>query len=293
MIEISNISKSLGENLILKNIDLKIEKGSIFGLIGPNGTGKTTLIKCLTGIYKEDEGSILIDGEKVYENPIVKRRIAYLPDQSIRLEFSRFKDLVKFYELAYPDFSIERLNEINKLFKIDLNQKLRSMSKGMLMRTSIMLTIAIMPDILVLDEPLAGLDPIAKRQMINILLHEAVERNTTIIISSHNLDDIERICDTVGVMENGEIVFNDSIENMKKKIRKLQFVPKSEIDISKFDGIMRCEKIGRVYNVVTTEYEKFIEEINKKEIMFLEELDLSLEDIFVYYLGGDEDEKIL
>ncbi|ENK1242776.1 ABC transporter ATP-binding protein [Clostridium botulinum] len=298
MINISNVSKMLGDKKALDDINLNIEKGSIFGIIGENGAGKTTLIKCMLGIYKQDEGEIKIAGEPVFENTLIKNKIGYVAAEVQYYSSFKVKELIKFYVLTYTTFSYERFKELNKIFKIPENKRIRELSKGMKMRVSLMLNLSIYPEILILDEPTSGLDPIIKRKLINILLEEVSERNTTIFIASHHLDDLERICDCVAIIEKGKIKYTNNIEDMKKYIKKLQVLLKDEnrIDeIKNWDEIMTVENIGRINYLITNNYsDELQEKLLKSGAEFVEEIDLSLEDMFIYSMeGGKENEKII
>lgn len=288
----------LGDKKALDDINLNIEKGSIFGIIGENGAGKTTLIKCMLGIYKQDEGEIKIAGEPVFENTLIKNKIGYVAAEVQYYSSFKVKELIKFYALTYTTFSYERFKELNKIFKIPENKRIRELSKGMKMRVSLMLNLSIYPEILILDEPTSGLDPIIKRKLINILLEEVSERNTTIFIASHHLDDLERICDCVAIIEKGKIKYTNNIEDMKKYIKKLQVLFKDEnkIDeIKTWDEIMTVENIGRINYLITNNYsDEFEEKLLKSGAEFVEEIDLSLEDMFIYSMeGGKENEKII
>lgn len=290
MIEITNGHKYLGNNEVLKKINMKVEKGSIFGLIGPNGAGKTTLIKHIMGIYKFDSGEMKVKGENVYENIDVKKVMGYVTDENNLMNSFNLKQLTKFYSLSYEKFDMERFYELNKIFQLPYRKRIKKFSKGMKMRASIMLNLSFMPEILILDEPTNGLDPIVKKKFLNILVEEVADRGTTILISSHNLLELERICDSVAILNKGEIKYSNSIENMKKNIRKIQVVFKDEFPkgLEEWDEIITIEKIGRVYNIVTKNYnEEFINKLSSLNIMFQEEIDLSLEDMFIYSVGGD------
>ncbi len=290
MIEIVNGYKSLSDKEVLRDINLKIEKGSIFGLIGPNGAGKTTLIKNIIGIYKLDKGDVKIKGESVFDNHNIKNIIGYVTDENNLFNYFNLKDIVKFYSYSYKSFSMDRFNKLNEIFQLPEKKSIRKFSKGMKMRLSIMLNLSIMPEILVLDEPTNGLDPIVKRQFLNILLEDAAERGTTIFISSHNLSELERICDSIAILNKGEVKYINTIENMKKSIRKIQVVFKDEApeDLQNWEEVIKTEKVGRVYNIVTKDYnKKFMDKLNNCEVIFQEEIDLSLEDMFIYSVGGD------
>jgi ABC-2 type transport system ATP-binding protein len=290
VIEIINGHKSLGDKDVLKNINLKVEKGSIFGLIGPNGAGKTTLIKDIMGIYKLDKGEIKVKGEPVFENSKIKGVMGYVTDENNLLDYFTLKDTVNFYSLSYKSFDKNRFYKLNETFQLPEKKSIRKFSKGMKMRLSIMLNLSIMPEVLVMDEPTNGLDPIVKRQFINILLEDVAERGTTVLISSHNLGELERICDSIAILNKGEIKYSNSIEKMKETIRKIQVVFKNDApcDLEEWNEIIKVERVGRVYNIVTKDYsKKFLDKLNSCEILFQEEIDLSLEDMFIYSIGGD------
>ncbi|KOC55103.1 ABC transporter [Clostridium botulinum] len=290
MIEISNLSKTLGDKKVLKDVSFNVKKGSIFGLIGPNGAGKTTLIKHLVGIYNMDKGSIKINEENVYENPTTKKIVGYVTDENNLINNFNLKTISKFYKLAYENFDINKFYKLNEIFQLPEKKSIKKFSKGMKMRVSIMLNLSINPEVLILDEPTNGLDPIVKKKFFNILLEDVAERETTVIISSHNLMELERICDSIAIINGGEIKYSNSVEDMKETIRKIQVVFKEEApkDLSRWNDVMNVEKIGRVYNIVTNNYGKeFLDKLNSCGIMFQEEIDLSLEDMFIYSVGDD------
>lgn len=297
VISIKNLSKKLGKKEVLKNVNIEVPKGTIFGLIGPNGAGKTTLIKCLTGIYKADGGEISFSGQQIFDNPEIKKRIGYVADQNDFFSYFNIKGLIKFYSMTYETFDIDRFNNLNKILKIPTDTLVRKLSKGMKMKLALMLNLSIRPELLVLDEPTGGLDPIAKKQVINIILEEVAERETTVVISSHNLNNLERMCDSVGILFEGEIKYMNSVDEMKKTIRKVQtvFKEKAPEDIEKWDGVIKVEKVGRVYNIITNKYdEAFKKKLEDSGISFKEEIGMSLEDMFIYAVGGGlEYEEIL
>lgn len=291
MIEIKGFSKSFDGKKVLNNIDISVPKGTIFGLIGPNGAGKTTLIKGLTGVYYGDEGEIKIDGQNVYENVDIKSKIGYVADENYFLSSYRVKDIIKFYEYSYKDFNLDRFKELNKIFKLPEKSYIFRFSKGMKMRLSIMLNLSIMPEVLILDEPTSGLDPVIKRKVMNLLLDEVAERGTTVFISSHNLSDLERICDGIAIINQGKVKYSNTIENMKNKIKKLQvaFIEDAPEHMEKWEEIIKVNKIGRVYHLITKDYnEKLINKLKRSKVHFIEELDLSLEDMFIYTLGEED-----
>jgi ABC-2 type transport system ATP-binding protein len=296
MIEVNNLSFEIDGNEILKDINLKISKGKIFGIIGPNGVGKTTLLRCLTGIYNPTWGNVSYDGQIVYDNPAVKNKIGYVADENIMHTNFKVSEILKYYKYSYTDFDEEKYNELNKIFKIPTNKFIFQLSKGMKMRLSIMLAFSIHANYLILDAPTSGLDAILKNKLLNIFVDEVFENNTTIIISSHHLGELERICDDVAIFDEGVISYENSVENMKSKIKKIQVAfdePVYEEDLN-LKGIFKISKVGRVFNIITDEYDdEFINNLNKFKPLFIEEIDLSLEDIFIYKVDKeDENEEI-
>ena len=293
MIDIKNVSKRIDNKYILRNINLHIKKGSIFGIIGENGAGKTTLIKCLTGIYKVNEGNILIDGEEIFDNNRLKQKIGYVSDENQYFSSFKVKELLKFYKLAYKDFSEDRFNELNKTLKISPVKRIRELSKGMKMRVSLLLNLSINPDILILDEPTSGLDPVIKKEIMSIILDEVASRGVTVFISSHHLDHIERICDNVAIIKNGEIKLMSSMEEAKNSMKKLQVVFKDVADkneeLSSLQGVIKIETIGRVKYIITRNYTKdFEKKLYDLGADFIETVDMSLEDMFIYFVEEED-----
>lgn len=285
MIEVNNVSFEIDNKKILNDINLKIPEGKIYGIIGPNGVGKTTLLRCLTGIYETTTGFIKYDGKNVYDNPNVKEIIGYVADENIIHPNFRVNEIIKFYKYSYKMFDEKKFKELNEIFKIPERKFIFQLSKGMKMRLSIMLALSIHAKYLILDEPTSGLDAILKNKLLKIFVDEVYDNNTTIIISSHHLNELERICDDVAILDNGVISYENSLENMKNKIRKIQVAfdePVCEEDLN-LKGIFKISKLGRVFTIITDEYgDEFIKKLNKFKPLFIEEIDLSLEDIFIY-----------
>ncbi|MDB2154477.1 ABC transporter ATP-binding protein [Clostridium butyricum] len=291
MIEVNNVSFEIDSRTILNDINLKIPEGKIYGIIGPNGVGKTTLLRCLTGIYQTTKGLVKYDGEDVYDNPKVKEIIGYVADENIMHPNFRVKDLIKFYKYSYTKFDEKKFKELNEIFKIPERKFIFQLSKGMKMRLSIMLAFSIHAKYLILDEPTSGLDAILKNKLLKIFADEVYDNNTTIIISSHHLNELERICDDVAILDNGSISYENSLENMKNKIKKIQIAfdePVYEEDLN-LKGIFKISKVGRVFTIITDEYDdEFIKGLNKFKPLFIEEVDLSLEDIFIYKVDKED-----
>lgn len=285
MISVINANKAYPNKKAINGINLEIEEGSIFGLIGPNGAGKTTLIKCILDIYKLDSGEIKINGEKINNNPKIKSQVGYVADENKYFTTFDIDEMIKLYRLSYKNFDIERFNELNSIFKLPTKRSIGRLSKGMNMRLSLMLNLSIRPKVLIMDEPTSGLDPIARKNLIKILLDEVSDRKTTILISSHNLGELERICDTIAIMNDGEIKYSDSLENMKTSMKKIQIAFKEEpkIKIEEMKEFMEVEKIGRIYTVLTKEFnQQLIIKLEKEGMIFYQEINLTLEDIFMH-----------
>jgi ABC-2 type transport system ATP-binding protein len=285
MLKIINISKSFSGKAALKNINLEVKHGTIMGLIGPNGAGKSTLLRTIVDIYTPDSGEIKIKGEKVNNNSEIKEVIGYVADRNDFFNSYKIKDIVGYYKLAYKNFDESRFNEINKLFEIPLDKKISKLSKGNLSRVAFMLAISSKPELLILDEPTSGLDPIVKRKFLRLLVEDVSERGTTVVISSHNLSDLESICDQVVFLNNGEIVKDNTLDNLKTSTKKLQVIFKDSApeNFESWREFLHVSKLGRSYNVITEAYsENLIKKLKENGALFIEELDLTLEDMLIY-----------
>jgi ABC-2 type transport system ATP-binding protein len=285
MLELINVSKGFPGKEAVKNVSLEVKPGTIMGLIGPNGAGKTTLLRTIVDIYTPNSGEVKIKGENIKDNPSIKEHIGYVADRNDFFHSYRIKDIVKYYKLAYRSFDENRFNEINKIFEIPLNKKLSKLSKGNSSRVAFMLAISSNPELLILDEPTSGLDPIVKRKFLRLLVEEVSERGTTIVISSHNLTDLESICDQVVFLNNGEIVKDNTLDNLKTSMKKLQIIFKDTAPegFEAWQEFINVSKLGRSYNVITENYsEELVKKLKEQDALFIEELDLTLEDMLIY-----------
>ncbi|MBE6055071.1 MAG: ABC transporter ATP-binding protein [Clostridium sartagoforme] len=289
MLELRNYSLDYGEMKILDNISFTLDKGKILGIVGPSGVGKTSLIKGIVGIYKGTDGILLYDGEEVYDNPKVKEKIAYVPDEHNSFYLITLREVVNFYKGLYPKFNEERFRRINKLFKIPLNKRFLQLSKGMKMRVNLMIAFSINAELLVLDEPTSGLDPILKGKVLSLIMEEVSEENKSVIISSHNLFELERICDDILILNEGQVEYHNTLDNIKRNIKKIQIafdMPVYEEDLN-FPGIFNISQVGRVFTIVLEENEDEFEEFVKRfKPLFMEEIDLSLEEVFINRIEG-------
>lgn len=296
MLEVKNYSLNYGGHQILDNINFSLDKGKVLGIVGPSGVGKTSLIKGLVGIYKGTEGMLLYDGEEIYDNPNVKRKIAFVPDEHNSFYLITLRDIMNFYKGLYPEFNEEKFYKINKIFKIPLNKRFLQLSKGMKMRVNLMIAFSLNAELLVLDEPTSGLDPILKEKVLKLIIEEVSDGDKSIIISSHNLIELERICDDVLILNEGKVEYHNTLENIKRNIKKIQVafdMPVYEEDLN-FPGIFNISQVGRVFTIVIEdnedEFQKFIQKFNP---LFVEEIDLSLEEVFINRIEGKvSDEKV-
>lgn len=293
LITAKNVVKKFDKFTALNHFNMNVPEGSIYGLVGPNGSGKTTTIKHLIGMYKQDEGEILVNDEKVYDNEKVKSKIAYISDDLYFFHGYSIKDMAKFYSKIYKDFSFEKFNDLQKVFNIDIKRKVNKLSKGMKKQVAFWLTISCSPEIMILDEPIDGLDPIMKENVWKILLEEVKKRKMTVIISSHNLKELENVCTNIGIMKNGEMVLEKELEKKDNNIQKVQIVFSNNSQIGKIReklSILKEEKVGSVYYFIVKGEQKEIEEIlNKYKLTLMEFLPLSLEEVFMFENGGEAD----
>ena len=293
LITAKNVVKKFDKFIALNHFNMNVPEGSIYGLVGPNGSGKTTTIKHLIGMYKQDEGEILVNDEKVYDNEKVKSKIAYISDDLYFFHGYSIKDMAKFYSKIYKDFSFEKFNELQKVFNIDIKRKVNKLSKGMKKQVAFWLTISCSPEIMILDEPIDGLDPIMKENVWKILLEEVKKRKMIVIISSHNLKELENVCTNIGIMKNGEMVLEKELEKKDNNIQKVQIVFSNNSQISKIReklSILKEEKVGSVYYFIVKGKQKEIEDIlNKYKLTLMEFLPLSLEEVFMFENGGEAD----
>lgn len=293
MIDIKNVVKTFDKFAALDGVNMHIEKGSIYGLVGPNGAGKTTLMNTFCGILTADSGTLTVDGEPVYENNNVKKRIVYISDDVFYFHNSNTESLKKFYKGLYPDFDDAKYEELKKYFpSINPKSNVRRLSKGMKKQVAFWLAICCKPDILVLDEPVDGLDPMMRHQVWSLIMRDVAERQTTVLVSSHNLRELEDVCDTVGIMYKGKIFIEASLDDLRERLLKYQVSFNEEVDLSTLGlNILREKKTGRVYElIITGDRDEVTAKLNSFAPLFVEELPMTLEEIFIYELGEVDDE---
>lgn len=290
MIQVNNIQKSINDSIILEKISFSITKGSIVGLLGRNGAGKTTLLKTLVGILLPDQGEILFDGVNPITHPKIKEKIAYVPDVPTVITQYHLKELGDFYKLIYPNFDEALFKKLITRYKLP-HTKLTQYSKGMKALIAIIIAFCTRADYVILDEPTSGLDPIIKRQVLQFIIDQVTDYQTTVIISTHHLEEVEKIADTIMIMNNQTIESVTSLENTKKYLLKLQIAfshgfPK---ELEHLSNIRVLNQIGKVYTLlIHDDIEATLNIFKNKKPLLFEELPMSLEDIFIMKLGGND-----
>lgn len=288
MIAMRNTNKTFEKQTAVKNVNLTIDKGSIYGLIGSNGAGKTTIIKLLAGIYKQDSGDVTIDGLNVFENESLKQKIFYISDQPYFFPQYTVKQMAQFYKSIYPSWNETRFTKLAEVFEFSITKKIHTFSKGIQRQAAFWLALATMPDILILDEPMDGLDPVARKKVKNLLIQDVADREMTILISSHNLREIEDICDHIGILHNGSLLLEKDLDDLKSDIHKVQLAYKGEAPehLQETLRMLHCEKRGSVMLCIIKGQEDEIEAvIQETQPVIFDMLPLTLEEIFIYEMG--------
>ncbi len=288
MIEVKNVVKTFDGFHALDGATLTVPTGSVYGLVGPNGAGKSTIIRHLTGIYRQDAGEVAIAGETVWENAALKARIAAIPDDWFYYAQSNVRDMMRFYKGMYPNFSTERYEKLKTVFNIDEKRTIRRLSKGMQKQVAFWLTLSCMPDYLILDEPVDGLDPVMRRQIWSLMMGDVAERGTTVLVSSHNLRELEDVCDHVGIMDKGTVLLERSLAQLQDNMVKLQVVlPDGMADIPAEVPVLHASKIGRIHTIIMRmNAEEATARLAVYSPLLVDAVPLTLEEIFIYELGG-------
>ena len=277
---------------VVDGLTMQVDRGSIYGLVGPNGAGKSTILRHIAGSYRPDSGTVLVDGQPVYENPAVKRRIFSIPDELYFFGSASTRDMMKFYRGIYPSFDSARYEALKEAFPgVSERTPIRRLSKGMQKQSAFWLGLCCLPDLMVLDEPVDGLDPVMRRQVWSLLMNDVAQRGTTVLVSSHNLRELEDVCDHVGMLSHGKVLLERSLTDLQDNVVKLQIafaqpeLPKLPEDLQ----ILHTTQIGRVYTLILRGSPA---EIRTRMAVYnpilMEALPLSLEEIFIYELGGED-----
>ncbi|MCC8122919.1 MAG: ABC transporter ATP-binding protein [Oscillospiraceae bacterium] len=292
MIEVRHVVKTFDHFKALQNLNMTVKDGSIYGLVGPNGAGKSTILRHITGILRQDEGQVLVDGAPVYENPAVKARISSIPDDIYYFPSASTRDMMRFLKGFYRRFDMARYRALKDVFQtVKETTPMRRLSKGMQKQAAFWLSMSCRPDILVLDEPVDGLDPVMRRQVWSLLMGDVSEHGTTVLVSSHNLRELEDVCDHVGILSHGTVLVERSLADLQDNVVKMQVVfqdreaPALPPDLD----VLHISQIGRIHTIivrgsaadVTTRLAVF-------SPILMEALPLTLEEIFIYELGGED-----
>ena len=283
MLEMKNVTKSFGKFKALDDLTMTVPKGSVYGLVGPNGAGKSTAIRLMTGIYRPDSGSVTMEGLPIYENPVSKLRMGYIPDDIFYFPSASMEEMRSFYKGIYPQFDDALYEKLFEAFQLPKKSPIRRFSKGMQKQAAFHLSICTRPEVLILDEPVDGLDPVMRRQVWSLILSDVASCGTTVLISSHNLRELEDICDHVGIMDHGKMLLERSLADMQGATHKLQLVG----DVPKGLDILHESQTGRLKTLVVRGNAREISlKVSASAPVYFDVLPLSLEEIFIYELGG-------
>ena len=288
MIEVKNVVKRFDGFTALDGASLSVPTGSVYGLVGPNGAGKSTIIRHLTGIYRQDEGTVTIGGEDVWENAALKARVAAIPDDWYYFLQSTVRDMMRFYKGFYPRFSMERYEKLKEVFSIDEKRVIRRLSKGMQKQVAFWLALSCMPDYLILDEPVDGLDPVMRRQVWSLVMGDVAERGTTVLVSSHNLRELEDVCDHVGIMDKGKVLLERSLAQLQDNMVKMQVVFRDGMtEVPPELPVLHVSRVGRIHTLIMRMYaQEAAARLAVYDPMLVDAVPLTLEEIFIYELGG-------
>ena len=291
MIEAINLIKTFEETRALDGLTLTVPESAVYGLVGPNGAGKSTLIRHLTGIYRQDAGELRINGEPVYENPAVKAKIASIPDEIPYWSQATIEDMMRFYASVYPQFDRQYYEQLERVFDLDEKRMMRKLSKGQQKLAAFRFALAQRPEMLVLDEPLDGLDPVNRRTVWGLILGEVAERGTTVLVSSHNLRELEDVCDHVGIMNRGRMLLERSLSELQENMVKIQLVLPDGTELPGDLELLHEGRTGRLRQLILRgSAEELSARLSACEPLFMDVLPLTLEEIFIYELGGMEHE---
>lgn len=290
-IEVKELVKSFDGFRALDGLNINVPAGAVYGLVGPNGAGKSTVIRHMAGIYRQDSGEVLIDGTPVFENPEIKAKIAYIPDEIFYFTQSTVADMREFYRSMYPSFSMERYEKLRGAFNIDEKRPMRKLSKGMQKQAAFWLALAQCPDVVILDEPVDGLDPVMRRQVWGLLMSEVAENGTTVVISSHNLRELEDVCDHVGIVNHGRMMTERSLSDLQDNIVKVQLALPDGGKLPDGLEILHASATGRLQQLILRgQTEELTNILTTAAPLFVDFLPLTLEEIFIYELGGADSE---
>ena len=292
MIEARNVVKAFDGFRALDGLTMTVPRGSVYGLVGPNGAGKSTLLRHVTGIYRQDSGEVLLEGEPIYENPAAKARISSIPDELYYFLSASTRDMARFLKGFYPRFDRDRYRTLKEVFsQVDEARPMRRLSKGMQKQAAFWLSLCCRPEVLVLDEPVDGLDPVMRRQVWSLLMADVAQEGTTVLVSSHNLRELEDVCDRVGILSHGKVLIERSLTDLQENLVKMQVVfqerelPRLPEDLE----VLHVSQVGRIHTLIVRGNATDV--TNRLAVyapILMEALPLTLEEIFIYELGGED-----
>ena len=294
MIEFFNVRKNFGKKVVFDNLHWKIETGSVVGLVGPNGSGKSTLLRMLSGVLEADHGFVKVGGEVVFENPDVKKDIVFVSDDPFFFSQSSIDDMKKFYQVFYENFDEEIYNKLLQTFQLDPFSKINNFSKGMKRQVSIVLAFASRPKIILFDEAFDGLDPLMRFKLRQLISDYIQNEDIIAIISSHNLRELEDICDTVAMIDNKMVQFSHSFEEYHNRYHRFRVAFNHEVDKSIFEGLNPLHVSGKsqIFSLILEgEVEQLFDKIEKLDPIINEHSQISLEELYLLQVGGLSNEN--
>ena len=291
MIRVRDLVKTFEGFRALDGLNVTVPRGAVYGLVGPNGAGKSSLIRHLAGIYRQDSGTVLVDGTPVYENPAVKARIAYVPDEVFYYTQASLMDMLRLPRDLYPSFDQVCFEKLAGAFPIDPKRPLRKLSRGQQKQAAFWLALSQRPELVILDEPVDGLDPVMRRQVWSLLLGDVAERGTTVLVSSHNLRELEDVCDHVGIMDHGKMLVERSLSELQENMVKIQLAMPEGKELPEGLEILHESRTGRLRQLILRgDAGELSARLQAAGPLFLDLLPLTLEEIFIYELGGVDHE---
>jgi len=286
MVKIENLTKHFDNHTALRGLNLNIKKGSIYGLVGVNGSGKTTVIKHLAGIYRQDAGIVTIDSQPVYDNATLKARVGYIPDELFFFAGYNLSMTRRFYKNMYSTWNDNYYANLVTLLQLDEKRRLNRFSKGMQKQAAFALTLSTIPEVLILDEPIDGLDPIVRKTVFTQIIRDVADRGMTVLISSHNLKEMDDICDAVGIIKDGQMVVERDLDDLKTDVHKVQVAFEAGTEVLQSTPgftILHKESRGTVELLVIRGAEDEVSvKIKALNPLVYDHLPLTLEEIFIY-----------